>query len=42
MQQVLLDVGSGIGVIGIILKKYIQTLDVTQIDINTRALEVKY
>ncbi|WP_441361690.1 class I SAM-dependent methyltransferase [Acholeplasma laidlawii] len=36
----LLDVGSGIGVIGIILKKVHPNLDVTQIDINTRELEL--
>ena len=38
--QSLLDVGSGIGVIGIILKKVYPHIDVSQIDINTRALEL--
>jgi len=36
--KTLLDVGAGIGVIGIILKKVYPSLEVTQIDINQRAL----
>jgi len=36
--KTLLDVGAGIGVIGIILKKVHPSLDVTQVDINHRAL----
>ena len=38
--KTLLDVGSGIGVIGIILKKVYPNIDVTQIDINQRALDL--
>lgn len=38
--KTLLDIGSGIGVIGIILKKVYPSLDVTQVDINHRALEL--
>ncbi len=38
--QNILDVGCGIGVIGIILKKKYPELDVTMIDVNLRALEL--
>ena len=38
--KTLLDVGSGIGVIGIILKKVYPGLDVSQIDVNLRALNL--
>ncbi|WP_162146979.1 class I SAM-dependent methyltransferase [Acholeplasma granularum] len=39
-KKTLLDIGSGIGVIGVILKKVYPFLDVTQIDINKRALSL--
>jgi len=38
--KTMLDVGSGIGVIGIILKKVFPDVEVTQIDVNQRALEL--
>lgn len=38
--KTLLDVGSGIGVIGIILKKVYPDLNISQIDINQRALDL--